>query len=49
MIFAVFIACRHSASLWPMPRTEAGITKMAALWERLLEQNGCSALVRAGW
>ncbi|CAH3168237.1 unnamed protein product [Porites lobata] len=38
----------HSASLWPMPRTEAGITKMAALWERLLEQNGCSALVRAG-
>lgn len=38
----------HSASLWPRPRTEAGITKMAALWQRLLEQNGCSALVKAG-
>ncbi|XP_068704275.1 uncharacterized protein KIAA2013 homolog [Montipora foliosa] len=38
----------HSASLWPMPRTEAGVTKMAALWQRLLEQNGCSALVKAG-
>lgn len=39
---------RHSASLWPNPRTEAGVTKMAALWQRLLEQNGCSALVKAG-
>ncbi|KAL9979443.1 hypothetical protein ACROYT_G017114 [Oculina patagonica] len=38
----------HSASLWPMPRTEAGVSKMAALWQRLLEQNGCSALVKAG-
>lgn len=38
----------HSASLWPMPRTEAGVTKMAALWQRLLEQNGCYALVKAG-
>lgn len=38
----------HSASLWPMPRTESGVTKIAALWQRLLEQNGCSALVKAG-
>jgi len=38
----------HSASLWPRPRTEAGLTKMAALWQRLLEQNGCNALVKAG-
>ena len=39
---------RHSASLWSAPKTEAGITKITAAWQRLLEKNGCLDLVRAG-
>ncbi|EDO47766.1 predicted protein, partial [Nematostella vectensis] len=38
----------HSASLWPIPRVEASINRMVSQWQRVLQQNGCASLIRAG-
>ncbi|KAK3726969.1 hypothetical protein QZH41_014712 [Actinostola sp. cb2023] len=38
----------HSASLWPIPRTEAAVSRMMASWNQVLTHNGCSSLIKAG-
>ncbi|XP_031550288.1 uncharacterized protein KIAA2013 homolog [Actinia tenebrosa] len=38
----------HSASLWPIPRTEAAVARMMSSWKKVLTQNGCSSLIKAG-